>query len=167
MGVTALNFAVGFGPNKLETVKALLNAGANPLEFTNLIGSTCLHNAANKDAGAELVRYLLELPGVRALINTPVRGRTLKWKAILLAARLFVKMGTQKALLVEISEWPKMTALMYAARNGNAAVIKVLVEEGGADTQLRNARGHTALDMLVGGENALAEIRGLLEGGGV
>ena len=60
-----------------------------------------------------------------------------------------------------------MTALMYAARNGNAAVIKVLVEEGGADTQLRNARGHTALDMLVGGENAMAEIRGRLVGGGV
>ena len=38
----------------------------------------------------------------------------------------------------------------------------MLVEEGGADTQLRNARGHTALDLLEGGENAPEETRGLL-----
>ena len=54
------------------------------------------------------------------------------------------------------------SALIDAARNGNAAVVKVLVEEGGADTQLRNSRGHTALDLLVGGENALQETRMLL-----
>ena len=34
----------------------------------------------------------------------------------------------------------------HSSLNGNAAVIKVLAEEGGTDTQLRNARGHTALD---------------------
>ena len=43
-----------------------------------------------------------------------------------------------------------------------AVINTVLVEEGGADTQLRNARGHTALDLLVGGENALEETRMLL-----
>ena len=86
----------------------------------------------------------------------------MKWKAILLAARLFVKMGTLKAVMVETSEWSKLTPLMCAARNGNVAAIKVLVEEGGADTQLRNSRGHTALDGLVGGANALEETRVLL-----
>ena len=89
---------------------------------------------------------------------------TLKWKVAYLAARLFVKMGAKQALLMEISEWSKLTPLMFAARSGNAAVMKVLVEEGGADTQLRNARGHSALDLLVGGENALEETRVLLEG---
>ena len=64
--------------------------------------------------------------------------------------------------MVKLSEWSNMTALMYAARSGNAAVMEVLVEKGGADTQLRNSRGHTALDMLVGGENALEETRVLL-----
>ena len=168
MGGTALGFAIAFGPNKLEAVKALVKAGANPLEFTAFTGTTCLHNTAtNKDADVELVRYLLNLSGVRALINTPMHGRTLKWRVTYVAARLMVKLGAKKAILLEVSEWPKNTTLIGAARNGNAAVIKVLVEEGGADTQLRNARGHTALDMLVGGENALAEIRGLLEGGGV
>ena len=167
MGGTALGFAITFGPNKLEAVKALVKAGANPLAFTGLAGTTCLHSAAgNKDTDAELVRYLLELPGVRALINKPGRARTLKWKAILLAARLFVKMRTQNAVMVEISEWSKNTALIGAARNGNAAVMKVLVEEGGADTQLPNSRGHTALELLVGGANALEELRMLLGGGG-
>jgi ankyrin repeat protein len=165
-GLTALSFAIMLGPNKLEAVKALVKAGANPLEFTALTGTTCLHNAAaNKDAGAELVRYLLELSGVRALINKPMRARTYKWKATYLAARLLVKLGAKKAILLEVSEWSKNTALICAARNGNAAVIKVLVEEGGADIRPRNARGHSALDGLVCGANALEETRMLLEGG--
>ena len=108
---------------------------------------------------------MLELPEVRALINTPMRARTLKWKATFLAARLLVKLGSTKAVLLNVSEWSKLTPLAVAARNGNAVVMKVLVEKGGADIRPRNARGHTALDMLVGGENALEETRVLLGGG--
>ena len=135
----------------------------NPLEITALTGTTCLHNAAaNKDADAELVRYVLELPGVRALVNTPMHGRSLRWRVTYLAARLLVKLGAKKAILLEVSECSKNTALISAARNGNAAVIKVLVKEGGADIRRRNARGHTALDGLVGGANALEETRVLL-----
>ena len=163
MGGTALGVAIMFGPNKLEAVKALVKAGANPLEITAFTGTTCLHNAAaNKDADTELIRYLLELPGVRALVNTQQRACTLKWKAKLLAVRIIVKLGSTKAVLLNVNEWSKLTPLITAARNGNAAVIKVLVEEGGADIQLRNARGHSALDLLVGGENALQETRMLL-----
>jgi ankyrin repeat protein len=166
LGGTALGFAITFGPNKLEAVKALVKAGANPLAFTGLAGTTCLHSAAgNKDTDAELVRYLLELPGVRALINTPMRARTLRWKAKLLVVRLLVKLGSTKAVVLSVNEWSKRTPLITAARSGNAAVMRVLVKEGGADTQLQNSRGHTALDLLVGGENALAETRMLLGGG--
>ena len=161
-----MGFAMNVGPNKLEAVKALVKAGANPLEVQNDIGGTGLHMVANnKDADAELVRYVLELPGVRALINARQRGRTLTWKVILSAARLFVKMGTKKALIVKIGGWRNLSALMNAARSGNAAAMKVLVEEGGANTLLRKGwfgRGPTALDMLVGGENALEETRVLM-----
>ena len=155
-GLTALSLAIGVGPNKLETVKALINAGADPLALVSDVGGIVLHTVANnKDADEELVRYVLELPGVRAMINKPHRARTFKWKVICLAARLFVKLGTKKALLLEISEWSDITPLMFAARSGNAAAMKVLVgkgvKRGGADTQRRNVRGHTALDMLVGG----------------
>ena len=166
VGATALAHAIWIGPNKLEAVKALVKAGANPLEFTALTGTTCLHNAAaNKDADVELFRYLLNIPGMRALVNTPMHGRTWKWRVAYLAARLLVKLGAKKAILLELSEWPKNTALVGATRNGNTAVMKVLVEEGGADTQLRNSRGHTALDGLVGGANALEATRMLLGGG--
>ena len=158
-------FAINFGPGKLEAVKALVKAGASPRMLTDA-GATVLHQVANnKDADEELIRYLLELPGVRALVNAPHRGHTLKWKATYMIARLLVKLGTQKALLVEISERSDITALMFAARSGNAVAVKVLVEEGGADTQLRNSRGHTALDRLVGGANALEATRMLLGGG--
>ena len=74
-------------------------------------------------------------------------------------------MGTKKALIVKIGGWRNLSALMNAARSGNAAAMKVLVEEGGANTLLRKGwfgRGPTALDMLVGGENALEETRVLL-----
>ena len=155
-GLTALSIAMGIGPNKLEAVKALVEAGADPLALVSDVGGIVLHTVANnKDADEELVRYVLELPGVRALINKPHRARTFKWKVIRLAARLFVKLGTKKALLLEISEWSDITPLMFAARSGNAAAMKVLVEKsvkkGGADTQRRNVRGQTALEMLAGG----------------
>ena len=55
-----------------------------------------------------------------------------------------------------------MTPLLGAAGSGNARTIRVLVTEGGADTRLRNAAGKTALDLLVGGENAPSEMRELL-----
>ena len=163
MGITAMAIAIMFGPNKLETVKTLVKAGANPLELmSDVSASGFIIVAINKDADVELIRYLLELPGVRTLVNTPMRGRSLRWRVTYMAARLLVKLGSTKALLRNVNEWSKLTPLISAARNGNAVVMKVLVEEGGADTQLRNARGRTALDILVGGTNALEETRVLL-----
>ena len=160
VGVTALGCAILFGPNKLEAVKALVQAGADPLGFTANTGTTVLHNtAANRDANEELVRYLLKLPGVRALIDQKMGGRTLKLKVQFLAARLLVKLGARAAILKTVSEWQGQTPLICAARNGNAAVIKVLVEEGRADVRPRNARKRSAMDALVGGKNALKESR--------
>lgn len=165
-GATVATFALMSGPDSMATVDALVKGGVDPLAFTAHSGTTLLHNAAaNKDADGELVRYLLRVPGVKALVDTPQRGQTFKWRAQFVVVRLLVRLGNTKALLQAVSEWPKMTPLMTAARNGNAAVIKVLVEEGGADFTLRNARGKTALDLLVGGENALEESRRLLGGG--
>ena len=83
-----------------------------------------------------------------------------------MVARLLVRLGSKKAILRNVCDWPMMTPLMTAARNGNSAVVKVLIEEGGAYITLRNARGLTALDLLVGGDNALEETRRLLATGG-
>ena len=163
VNATALALAVLIGGNKVETVKGLVKAGADPLRCTAHTGCTVLHNAAaNQDCDEELMRYLLEIPGVRGLVNVQQRALTFTWKVKYLAARLFVTLGSKKAILRNVSEWPLLTPLITAARNGNAAAIKVLVVEGGANTSLRNARGRAAIDVLVGGENALEECRRLL-----
>lgn len=161
-GATALSIATLVGPSRTDTVKALIEAGADPTAFSAETGTTVLHNAAaNKDCDEELMTYLLNLPGVRAHINTQQRGKTFVWKLRFVAARALVRAGTEKAILKNVSEWPLMTPLMTAARNGNATVIRLLVEAG-ADTKIRNARGHTALDLLPGGDKALEESRVLL-----
>ena len=160
VGLNALAIAIVFGPNKVAAVKAMVDAGADPSRCTANTGTTVLHNvAANRDADEELVRYVLGLPGVRGLVNMRQQGRTVAWKVKYLAARMLVKLGTKKAIIKNASEWPRATPLIFAARNGNAAVIKVLVDEGLADVSLRNARGRTAIDVLVGGDDALEEIR--------
>ena len=155
------------GTNNLNTAKALVDAGMDVTKKTAQTGTIALHNAAaNSDADDSAIRYLLGLPGARALVNARMRGKSFKWKVQFMVARLLVRLGSKKAILKNVCDWPMMTPLMTAARNGNTVVIKVLVEEGGADITLRNARGLTALDLLVGGENALEETRRLLAGGG-
>ena len=147
---------------------SLVKAGADPLSVTAWTGTTLLHNvAANIDADEDLVRYVLEIPGMRNThINTPMLGQTKMWKLRYRVARLLVRLGSKKAIMKNVSEWPMNTALSSAARNGNTAAIAVLVKEGLADATARNARGHTALDQLVGGEDALPEIRDMLGGSG-
>jgi hypothetical protein len=75
---------------------------------------------------------------------------------------MLVGMGNKKALFRAISLWEGQTALCSAALNGNAVAMKMLVCEAGANTQLRNARGLSALDQgrLVAGNqyyNALLQ----------
>ena len=163
-GFTALAGACAFGPDKLETVKAVVAAGADPSVCTALTGTTVLHNvASNRDANEELVRYLLGLPGVQELVDTKMCGKTVKWKAQFKIAGLLVKrLGSKKAILKNVSEWNGNSAVAAAARNGNSAAVRVLVSEGHADTSLQNAMGQSALDQLVGGEDALEEVRELL-----
>ena len=149
-GLTALGFAIMMGPDKLNTVKALVEAGADPTVRTADTGATVLHNlAANPDAGEELARYVLGVKGVRdELIDRPMRPRTLKWKFQLLFCGLMAKLGSRKAVFNALSEWPGQTPVAGATRNGNLAVVEVLVKEGGANTSLRNRRGHNALDQV-------------------
>jgi hypothetical protein len=155
------------GTNNLDTAKALVDAGLDVTKKTASTGTMALHNAAaNSDADDSAIRYLLGLPGVRALVNARMRGKSFKWRVQFMVARLLVRLGSKKAILRNVCDWPMMTPLMTAARNGNSAVVKVLIEEGGADITLRNARGLTALDLLVGGDNALEETRRLLATGG-
>ena len=79
-GSTALGFAVLLGPDKQDSVKALLAAGADPLYVIDT-GATILHQtASNIDAGASLVELIVGIRGVRLMIDKPIRAQTMKWK---------------------------------------------------------------------------------------
>ena len=160
VGITAIACCVIFGPDKISAVQALLDAGANPLCRT-FSGAHILHNIASSlDSDAEMVQFALAIPGVRELVNVPIRAGTRKWAIQYKFLRLAAWLGSKKKLVQAMSNWPGQRALASAARSGNAAVLAILVKEGGADPRLKNARGRTALNQareLFGGQyyNAL------------
>jgi hypothetical protein len=144
---TAFSAAVQFGAeHKLAIIKVLISLGANPVYTVTTGAHTLTSVASNPDISEETIHYLLSLPGVRDLVNVPMRPQTLGWRFRFKLIRLLVKLGSKKALFQAISLWEGQTALCSAALNGNAVAMKMLVCEGGADTQLRNARGLSALD---------------------
>ena len=146
IGVTAMTCTVFWGPNKIPTVQALIDAGADPLYRTHS-GTHILNNiAANLDSDADMTRFALSIPGVRQLVNEPIRATTRKWAIQYKVLRLAAWLGSKKKLVQAISNWPGNRALAGAARSGNASVLAVLAREGGADPRLKNARGRTALD---------------------
>ena len=146
IGVTAMVCAVFWGPNKIPTVQALIDAGADPL-FRTHAGAHILNSIASSlDSDAEMTRFALSIPGVRQLVNEPMRAMTRKWAIQFKLLRLAAWLGSEKKLVQAISNWPGQRALASAARSGNAAALAMLVKEGGADPRLKNARGRTALN---------------------
>jgi ankyrin repeat protein len=147
LGGTAFQLAVQVGAeHKLNILKALVSVGADPV-YTTLNGNhTLIGAAANPDISEETFHYLLSLPGVRDLVDVPMRPYTLGWRFRFKLTRLLVRLGSKKALFRVISLWEGQTPLCSATLNGNAVAMKMLVCEGGADTELRNARGLSALD---------------------
>ena len=146
IGVTAMLCAVFWGPDKIPTVQALIDAGADPLYRTHS-GTHILNNmAASLDSDADMARFALSIPGVRQLVDEPMRATTRKWAIQYKLLRLAAWLGSKKKLVQAISNWPGSRALAGAARSGNAGVLAVLAREGGADPRLKNARGRTALD---------------------
>ena len=146
VGLPAMVCAVFWGSDKIPTMQALIDAGADPL-YRTYAGAHILNNmAASLDSDAGMMRFALSIPGVRQLVNEPMRATTRKWAIQYKVLRLAVWLGSKKKLVQAISNWPGQRALAGAARSGNAGVLAVLAREGGADPRLKNARGRTALD---------------------
>ena len=146
VGITTMMCAVFRGPDKILTLQALLDAGADPL-YRAFTGAHILNNlAASLDSDADMARFVLSIPGVRQLVDEPMRAMTRKWAIQYKLLRLAAWLGSKKKLVQAISNWPGRRALAGAARSGNAGVLAVLAREGGADPRLKNARGRTALD---------------------
>ena len=146
VGVTAMTCAVFFGPDKIPTMQALIDAGADPLYRTYNGANILVNIAASLDSDADMARFALSIPGVRQLVNEPIRATTRKWAIQYKLLRLAAWLGSKKKLVQAMSNWNGQCALAGAARSGNAGVLVVLAREGGADPRLKNARGRTALD---------------------
>ena len=146
MGGTALSYGCQFGPDKLETVKALVEAGADTARRMDTGSHLLIQCAANPDCDPAFVAYVLSLKGVRDndLVNAPMRPRTRSWAIKYRLVRLFVWLGAKRAVLKSVSAWHKQTSLGSAVRNGNLIVARALVA-GGADRTRKNAQGDTPL----------------------
>jgi len=163
-GCDVLMTATLLGPgtgSTLATVRVLLEAKASPLA-ENDIGSNILTVACDSDSsGPEVVR---ELVAARANVNHQQHSHTLKWKTLLLVARTATHFS-QSLLLQAMSQWDGCTPLFPAARRGKVEEIKELLAAR-ADTNLRNRRGQTALEVAKEsyGEALALELEDILSG---
>ena len=140
-GVTALTAAVGSG--KTESVKFLLEKGANPNSAPNIgkNGWTCIMEAVEQ-GHIEILKLLVQNS---ANLNAPDKeGRTPLMIAAkegqLEIAKVLISSGAQ----LNIQNKDSGTALMWAAYEGHHDVVKLLIQQG-ADFQVKNKHAQTAL----------------------
>ena len=165
-GMSALCLAAVVGVNVIPVVQALVAGGADTHYYLHT-GTNILHNISlNIDATESDIEYILSLPGVKDLVDVPMRARTFKWKIRFVAARLLVRLGSKKEKLKAVASWKGQTPLCCASRNGNIGGIKLLIVNGGANRRLKNVYGDTALDQArqFAGENLHADSATLLSG---
>ena len=156
-GQTALAFGIFFAPGSrsLAVARTLIATGANPSCRTT-IGGTLLHLAAsNPDASGELIRGLLDYPGISAFLNTAMAPqgwwRPFFWGWDRLERWRCTKEST---FLANYRIAARQTPLHAAARWGNLDVVRELVSAG-ASLVSRDGRGLTPLGgagMAFGGE---------------
>ena len=144
MGMTALGEAVATG--KLEFVRALIHAGADP-NVRGYGGRTALMRL-DEDATAEIVRALLAA-------GAKVNLRDEEGNTALHAAARVEKSEVARALLdagarVNGRNKERRTALMIAADAGHLDNVKALLWAG-ANTNLRDNNGETALRKAAAG----------------
>ena len=79
-GMSALCLAAVVGVNVIPVVQALVAGGADTHYYLHT-GINILHTISlNIDATESDIEYILSLPGVKDLVDVPMRARTFKWK---------------------------------------------------------------------------------------
>lgn len=142
MKAPALLPACLFGPNKLETVRALLDVGADR-NAHNKFGFTPLHDAAaNPDAEPETIRMLVRAGcNVNGQVIPPSLGPGL----VLGVMRFATRLGMGGKLARHLATTKRTTPLHNAAMRGDVDLCRVLLEAN-ADPTMRNAMGLTPLE---------------------
>jgi len=185
IGATALSCAVFFGPNRRDLVELLISKGAATNNVTYVLYSLFLslpslhvyththfihlnirHNGTstlmsacmNEDADCRVVELLLQR-SCEMEINRKVRPQTTKWHAIYLTAKLAVRSGISKSILMQsLADRQGRTALHYAARRGDLEIVEFLLRLGG-NVSAKDSAGRNVRDVCTG----FPELRGVLE----
>ena len=139
-GDTPLNMAAAKGNTALAD--ALLQAGAD-VNLANIAGVTPLMGAAFS-ANAEIVRKLLA-QGAKAEPVDRVKKNAATYAAGSGCSECLVALIRHGTKVNEALE-NNLTLLMWAAAYGGESSVRLLLDEG-ADRNLKDARGKTALDM--------------------
>jgi len=128
-----------------ETVELLLNCGVDP-NIRNKDGATAFIHATwhgHTETSRLLLKYKADIDMADSRGDTP----------LMIACKnpdgkrdLITMLITAGANLEKINNCG-MTALMYLARNGYTGLMKLLIKDG-ADMNIKDAQGRTALDIL-------------------
>ncbi|GMH68756.1 hypothetical protein TrST_g4410 [Triparma strigata] len=147
-GMPALHIASMRGDNTLDTVRTLVDAGAN-LHSKNYCGATVLHaTTMNLDIEAEAtLRFYLER--VPELLNHQQSTTSYTFKGILMFARFCARRGSKSRILQELARWEGDTPLAAAVGNYfNLPVARILCATPGIELESRNLMGNTPLDKV-------------------
>jgi ankyrin repeat protein len=147
-GHTALIRAAYNG--RLDIVKALLEKGAD-VNLKDNFGHTTLIWAARKDR-LDIVKALLE-KGVNVNLEDSYGCTALKWAArnghLTVIEELIKKQTPEQLNETKIDEIP---LIIWAAQNGHLNIVNTLLEKG-ADVNLKNDAGDTALNIAIRQKN--------------
>jgi ankyrin repeat protein len=148
LGSSTLTWGLKFGGGQsLSVFRAGLRCGADAARPT-FWGATALHVAcSNPDTNGALVRAMLARPEVFRQLERGQRPTTLKWKTVFRAARLAVRFGSKKAMLMNFASSMGQTPLHCAARWANYEACEALVQAG-ANVNAKDGNGLTPLQLV-------------------
>ena len=110
----------------------------------------------NEDADPRVVEYLLQ-HGAR--VNLQRRARTIKWKMIHHAAKIYARTSKASSGLFRwIARLSDASALHHAASRGDLEIVQILLRHG-ADPSLKNGLGEDTVTIC----RSFPELRGMLE----
>jgi len=147
------------GPNKLETVKALVNAGAR-IDYLTFSGGTALTNMMeNEDSDPNVLQFLSKrlsmfciengrgMTYFRSFLNHRKQSQTMKWRMMRFCAKLAYRTGISRSGIVySLSLYSGSTPLNGAVIRGDVEQVELLLKLG-ANPYVENDLGMNAFDV--------------------